>query len=414
MGGALLEFWSGIVADMQTVKLDAFAGKNRLRIAISGDINLGEVKRQEGGVVMSLVDPVLSVECDGVDFTAIHPDILALIGVLAFHPALPADEFQLRTGFPVSPNVQAAIRRPWILPQVSVMGDGVAAPYAPKVESVISYGGGLDSLAASVLFPEVPLVHETPLPTSAATFTDVVNGIVRKSPRNKVVFDNLRQLFTAWGLPLWVSVYVASLILEPRRILSGSEMTGTYLLGGKKYFPRYGNLWYTVFEVIGVSVHPTSFLSEIGNARVVAANGLMDDAAYCAKIDRADCNTCSKCLRRRMIRAMVNPEDLSLVDDFVVSDEIIKFLKTRPLYYGDVFTHAAASQVRPTWVNEHIQDLLDAHGKLPFHDAYYSDTFEHFGYPEYLRATAEAGMQAAGLRPFDGDTTERFETYKQV
>lgn len=145
-----------------------------------------------------------------------------------------------------------------------------------------------------------------------------------------------------------MSVYVASLVLEPRRILSGSEMTGTYLLGGQRYHPRHGNLWYRVFETIGVSVHPTSFLSEIGNAKVVAASGLLGGAAYCAKIDRRDCDSCTKCLRRRMIRGMLVPEQLHLVDDFVQSDAAVSFLRARPLYYGDVFTHAAAGQPRAT------------------------------------------------------------------
>lgn len=400
---------------MIVVTLDAYAGADRLRIAAGGDLIRSEVKRDEGGVLMRIVDPVLAVECEGVDFAAIHPDILALIGVLAFHPALPRDEFVLQLGFPVSPNVEAALRRPWILPGIRVVGTAEAPTYQSKRETVLSYGGGFDSLAASIMFPDVPLVHETPLPTRKAMFTDVVNGFVDKSgPQNFKVFDNLRQLFTAWGLPLWVSVYIASLILEPRRILSGSEMTGTYLLGGKKYLPRYANLWYKVFEIIGVSVHPTSFLSEIGNARVVAAHARMDDAAYCAKIDRADCDTCTKCLRRRMIRGMFNPRELHLVDDFVVSDAIVKFLKSRPLYYGDVFTHAAASQARPTWVNEHIADLIEAHGKLSFHDSYYADSFDHFGFPSDLRSQAERAMGEVSIKPFGEVEAQAFRGYQQL
>lgn len=396
------------------VTLDAFAGVDRLRIAIGADVARGDVTRSEGARIMSLVDPVLSIECKGVDFSAIHPDILALIGVLAFYPALPQGDFELRTGFPLSPSVEAALRRPWILPGVRVFGCGYVDPYVPKRETVLSYGGGLDSLAASILFPDAPLVHETPLPTSRAMFTDVVNDIVGKDANNYVVFDNLRQLFTVWGLPVWVSVYIASLILEPKNILSGSEMTGTYLMGGEKYAPRHANRWYQVFEAIGISVLPTSFLSEVGNARIVAAAGRMDDAAYCAKIDRADCDNCTKCLRRRMLRGMFDPSDLRLVDDFAQTEAAINFLKTRPLYYGDVFTHAAASSERPTWASEHLSDLVERHGKLSFHDAYYQDTFEHFPYPANLREQAEAGMAAVGLKPFTDQDRETFTRYVQL
>ncbi|NOJ61420.1 DUF6395 domain-containing protein [Arthrobacter sp. 260] len=399
---------------MQTVKFDAFTGKNRLRLGISGDVSRGEVTRSEGGIAMTLVDPVLSVECEGVDFASIHPDVLALIGVLAFFPVLPETDFELRTSFPVSANLQAALRRPWILPGVSVSGNGVAGPYFPKVDTVISYGGGLDSLAASILFPGIPLVHETPLPTSTAAYTDVVNAILRRQPENWVVFDNLRQLFSAWGLPLWVAAYISSLIVEPRNIISGTEMTGTYLSGGVGYKPRNANVWYRVFQTIGVNILPTSFLTEIGNARIVMAGGRMNDAAYCVKIDVQDCNRCTKCLRRRLIRAMLNPEETVMVDEFLRSESIMEFLATRPLYYGDVFIHAAGSTARPTWVNEHIADLIEAHGSLAFHDAYYPDAFEHFGYPDELRKMAEEGMAAVGIPSFDAATRKQFETYSQL
>lgn len=401
---------------MKTLTLDAYVGVDRLRMAIGGDITAGDIVRDEGGVRMSLVDPVLSVECEDVDFSAIHPDILALIGVLAFYPVLPSkEEFVLETNFPVSAVVEKALRRPWILEGIRVLGTGEPGPYVPKIDSVLSYGGGIDSLAASIVFPDIPLVHETPLPSRKTVYSDVVNEIVQdQGPGNHVVFDNLRQLFTAWGLPLWVSVYIASLVHEPANIVSGSEMTGTYLMGGVKYKPRYANLWYKVFSMIGVKVLPTSFLSEIGNAKLVSAYGRFDDAAYCATISRKDCDRCTKCLRRRVIRAMFEPTSLHLVDDFQKTDTTVAFLKQRPLYYGDVFTHAVASHARPTWITEHMADLMEAHQNLGFHESYNPETFEHFDFPSSLRMQAEASMQAVGLLPFSDDQRMIFSSFEQV
>lgn len=401
---------------MKTVTIDAHFGVDRLRMSIGGDVNAGEVVRDEGGINMSLVDPVLSVECEGVDFSAIHPDILGLIGVLAFFPALPTkEEFILRLGFPASPALELALRRPWILEGVRVESTGDAGQYEPQTENVISYGGGIDSLAACILFPGVPLVHESPLPSRKAMFDDVVNDIVvAGGPQNSVVFDNLRQLFTAWGLPLWVSVYIASLIHQPTNIISGSEMTGTYLLGGIEYKPRYANLWYKVFRTVGVQVLPTSFLSEVGNARIAAAHGRLDEAAYCTRISRRDCDTCTKCLRRRVIRGMFEPEALVQVDNFKASAATLAFLEKRPLYYGDVFLHAVASHERRTWVSDHVADLVSEHGPLGFHDAYNPDTFEHFGFPAQLRDQAESVMQDAGLNAFTEADREQFVNYQQV
>lgn len=402
---------------MKTVNIDAHFGLERMRLAISGDVNVGEVVRDEGAVNMSLIDTVLSVESDGVDFSAVHGDLLGLIGVLAFYPALPRnEEFDLRFSFPVSSALELALRRPWILEGVRVHGAGNSGPYEPQTDAVISYGGGIDSLAACILFPEVPLVHESPLPTRNAFFSDVVNEIVSKESQsaNTVVFDNLRQLFTAWGLPLWVSVYIASLVRQPSSIISGSEMTGTYLLGGERYAPRYANIWYTVFRIVGVSILPTSFLSEIGNARIAADQGRFDEAAYCTRISRKDCNTCTKCLRRRIIRGIFEPEALTLVDEFERSEDITPFLEKRPLYYGDVFTHAVASHERRTWVSDHVDDLVSTHGRLGFHDAYYPDAFDHFKFPAELRSQAEATMHKIGIMPFSSSDYDQFFNYRQI
>lgn len=399
---------------MKRVIVDAHAGVERLRVTVGGDVEWGPVTRSEGGVQMTLVDPVLSVEADGVDFRGIHGDILLLIAVLAFHPVLPEEPFILEARFPVSVNIQRALDRAWILPGVEIQGSTTTDAYAAARDVVLSYGGGIDSLAAHLLFPGVPLVHESPLPSRRQSFSDVVNEIIGDSPQAHVVFDNLRQLFTQWGLPLWTSVYVASLIFQPRWILSGSEMTGTYLMGGQRYHPRYQNLWYRVFSDVGVGILPTSFLSEIGNARIVSFHQRIADAAYCQRINTRDCDACTKCLRRRMIRGAIDPRDLALVDSFRRSPEIETFLERRPLYYGDVFVHAAASQSWPTWVNDHIGDLLDRLGRLPFHDRYYPGTFEHFNYPDRFRSEAESGLKRVGIPPFDEATFRAFEEYVQL
>ena len=135
-----------------------------MRLRVSGDVRRDAVVRSEGGVSMTLVEPELTITCQGVNFRTLHPDVLALIGVLAFHPVMPDGEFVLSTGFPVSPTVEAALRRPWILPGITVRSDGVSSPYEPQRAAVLSYGGGFDSLAAHLLFPDVALTHETPLP----------------------------------------------------------------------------------------------------------------------------------------------------------------------------------------------------------------------------------------------------------
>jgi len=396
------------------ITISAEAAKDSLRVRIDGDFNQGEVIRSEGGKPMRLVEPVLEVHGGGIDYSAIHPDILALIGVLAFHPVLPTEEFNLHFDFPVSDRVSKALVQPYIVPSARITGSRPGEPYMPRREAVLSYGGGIDSLSAHLLLPGIPRVHETPAPKAGTEYEDVVTSILSDDPTSHVVSDNLRNLYSIWGLPLWVSVYVSSLVTQPRYIFSGSEMTGTYLDGGKGYRPRYQNRWYDVFRTIGVDVLPTSFLSEIGNARMVHHHGRMGDAAYCTFIRQKDCDRCTKCLRRRVIRAMLDSKDEPLVENFQRSEQIDRFLAQRPLYYGDIFTHALASSPRQSWVHDHVGDLVRHHGRIPFHDAYYAETFDHFRYPAEYREVITSGLKEAGLAPFTPEQFSRFQSYKQL
>lgn len=79
-----------------------------------------------------------------------------------------------------------------------------------------------------------------------------------------------------------------------------------------------------------------------------------------------------------------------------------------------MFTHAVASHERPTWVTEHLADLVDAHGTFGFHEAYNPDTFEHFGFPADLREQAEASMQAVGINPFTEEQRNAFVSFEQI
>ena len=193
---------------------------------ISGDKVDHEVTRAEGARKMVLVNDVVVFEHEHLDPASLNNDIVALIGVLAFYPVLPETEFILKFEFSVSQNVEKALRRPYILPHVQVSSANSGSTYTPLKEKVLSYGGGIDSLAAHLLFPETHLVHESPL----GEFKDIVCDLIPSITDNfSIVKDNLRNIFSVWGLPLWVSVYAASLLFSPRYIISGSEMTGTYL-----------------------------------------------------------------------------------------------------------------------------------------------------------------------------------------
>lgn len=138
------------------------------------------------------------------------------------------------------------------------------------------------------------------------------------------------------GRPSRAAGYSASRLsqqlIQPRNIISCTELTGTYVSGGVGDKLRNANVWYRVFRTIGRNILPSSFLIEIGGARIVMAGGRKNDAAYWVKINVPDCNRCTKCRRRRLLVVMLNAADTVLA----------------------------------------------------FHVAYYPDVFWHFGYPDDL------------------------------
>lgn len=380
--------------------------------------------RSEGSREMRLQNDTLTLESEGIGKGNIHPDILALISILTFHPILEkAGNVDLYFNFDITERVQQAVARKWILPdtKIKTISQDIL-PYTPKTDSVISYGGGLDSLAAHCLLPNLKLVHETP---SGKNYSDSVCETVKQlSAPYRIVHTNLRQIYSLWGLPLWVSVFISSLLEQPKYIISGSELTGTYLLGGQKYYPRNKNLWYLVFRTIGVEILPTSFLSEIGNAIIVTKSKLTEKAAYCATISKKHCMECTKCLRRALILSSCSNQYTNLVSNFNLSPETLSFLKKRPLYYGDIFTQSAKrilaknapnpprSDTEQTILST-LEDLTNSHPNLSFLEKFYSQTFEDFEYPQHIKNTVELALSEYGIQPMQPDDICNMTNYCQ-
>lgn len=394
------------------ISYEAAAGE--LALHMQGQSSTGEVVRDEGARAMRLNSRCYRARSASIDFRCVHTDLLAFAAVLVFHPVLPREAFDLHFVFPVSERLRAALRVPHVLPQATVVSVGNCEPFAPQREAVISYGGGFDSLAAHALLPTLPLVHQTPMDLEGKPFDDVVNGLMADLSAPSVILrDNMRSLYSVWGLPLWVSVYVASLFTQARCIVSGSELTGTYLEGGKGYRPRHNNRWYEAFSKLGVQVLPTSFLSELANAAIVHRAGLESKAAYCALIRHQDCGACTKCLRRRAVRAALAPGRSSLIGDFQRSAQTDAFVRRRPLYYGDVFAGALQRVSERTWLHTELDDLLQRHPRLDHHDGYLARAFDDFAYPAALRQALEVALAQHGLPPLSAEAVARLQAYRQ-
>lgn len=396
---------------MKKIKFDFINEKGFFSIKISGDIADQSI-RSEGARNITLKKDTYEAYPINGDFHYLSNNSKALCAILCFHPSLPDEEYNVDFGFSISETLSNTLKRPYLTPNANyVTCDN--NPIDDKSETVISYGGGFDSLAAHCLFPSFKLIHQTPMNKDRRSMQDSVNKLLPTiSSENGIVKDNMRELYSVWGLPLWVSVFVPSILFGAKNIISGSELTGTYLEAGKKFHPRYRNLWYRVFKDAGVNIYATSFLSEIGNTLVCHRAGVLDLAAYCQFIKFSDCGQCTKCLRRRLIKDAISDTEKNETLDFRFSDKVEKFLNTSPLYYGDIFAYClrrSTKELPPQLKNIELERFSD----VSFLEKYYPDAFMHFAYPDWLEKIARDSLQKYNISEMDIVDKQRLENYSQ-
>lgn len=307
----------------------------RLEFSINGDsvfINR-QIIRSEGQKKMNLKNNTLFIELD--KDPMLCNDHLALIFILAFHPILESNEkVSLIFPFPVSKTFLESININWILPNI-VIGSEVESKSSSNIYKLkgttILYGGGLDSLAIRLLmkdFPDVRIVHQ-------------INENETYSGDVEYVKTNIRDLYSVYGLPLWVSIMIVGIINKSKYLISGGQLTSSYLLNGLHYKDRTQNLWISkVMNDLGIINYNFPFLSEILNTEIVFKHNQLDNATFCSFLNNKNgkCSKCTKCLRKFLLMACYDSKYLKEIDKFDLSNDIFKtFFSGQSIYFADIF-----------------------------------------------------------------------------
>lgn len=287
---------------------------------ISGDYIQEDVIRSEGRVAMSLKNPKLIIECE--DFGA-HNHHKALIFLSTFYPVFPLNQdCVFEFNFPVSSDFVTYFTSFPGLKKAQIKNIAPALPYT-STGAVISYGGGLDSTAISLLLPNITKIHQVSMTHSAPSAMEAIN-----------VRSNIRELFTVGGLPVWTSVFVVSMIRNVKYILAGSLYTSSYLTNGSGYKEIFNNAWYTIYQRCNISLLPGAYISEITSAELVAKYVPLQNIELCG---RKQCTQCTKCLRKFLELALFNEEYLHKIEQFDVENNV----KIQALFNADTlyFSH---------------------------------------------------------------------------
>ena len=333
----------------------------------SDDHRIGE--REEGsGVELKLQTALLFFDYE---VKNIHPDLLGLLCMVNFYPFIGR-----KVTFPmaVSPRLRDAFQTPLFLKKKPIEFKNVDStlPCYEGEKLGLAFGGGIDSSAVRVMFPEAFLIHEAHIRNGERLTSPTIDVVERIAAvgGGKVVWTNQRYVSIPGGWHTWPASAGTSLLLATDQslgaILTGSNLGSSFLGNGRGYWNRHyarkwhgpsGNFWQSTFWAIGIPMFsPVSGLSEILNYKISMNHLDSTEISYCTLEDGRACGVCTKCFRRDLIRQFLRPEEAIDWSPYH-NDAVLRLINERPLYFGHIFSTVKSINHLPTWIKQALDDM---------------------------------------------------------
>ncbi len=253
-----------------------------------------------------------------------HPDLLA---AAAYSIAKPWTSSRLRVDRPISQPMAETFARFSGIEAGPV--DPQLEPRVPGRQTLLSYSGGVDSIAASLMLSKTtPYVHlrrvsHPSIPNRATHFkADVQADLVaqaRDHGRNVYVVDTDVE-YLCLPLPTfpeWTAIGVASVLLadelDAGGIVFGNVIDMRYLDNGRHFIYRTGDRVEPFATAALPVIEPIAGISE-GSSMAIASNSDLYGLARSCLLGDHDrpCLACLKCLRKEMEAAVLHGQPLPL------------------------------------------------------------------------------------------------------
>ena len=400
--------------------------------------------RQEGaGSQIEYTGEVISFDYE---VKNIHPDILGLICLLIFYPFIGK---QVEFPMPVSSRLKEAFSNQNFKKQFEFVNIDDNLSIFTGSKMALSLGGGIDSSSVRAMFPEAFIVHEAHLrdkkikkqkktfwnkyfnfsksvstPTKELVLSDT-NAIVKAlgSEKGKLITSNQRYVSKPGGWHTWPCSTITSLLLATDMdfgiIFTGTNAGSSMLSNGDSFWDRLyarkfhgpsGNFWQSTFESIGIPL----FSPIIGTSGFQAMALSMDlvrsnEVVSCMKKEGNACRSCTKCLRRDLIRTVV---DQTYIPNWKAYDTTIihDALTNRPLYFGHVHSYAVSKLDNlPSFISERLEGLPRIKTDWPI--KFYEKTFELC--PQEWREIIRERVLSF-INPMNSDEIEEFKNWSQL
>lgn len=305
--------------------------------------------------------------------SSIHPDLLGLLCLTVFYPFI-GDRALFP--MPVSPRLEQAFQNRNFQRRFRFDNVDTGIEAYSGTRMALSFGRGIDSSAVHTMFPDAYVVHEggTRRPHQGRTAAPShAHRIVHDlgPERGRVVTSNQQYVSKPEGWHGWTCVAAATLLMATDNdfgmILTGGTLGTTLLPSGYGYFDRFqardwegftGNFWQSAFNAVGLPMFsPVCGTSDYSTMRLSLDLVKAGNVIYCMEQDGRHCFKCSKCLRREMVRAVVDPDHRPNWKPYDQAD-IHAFLSTRPLYLGHIFSFARDRATGlPSFVTSRLHDV---------------------------------------------------------
>lgn len=331
----------------------------------------------------------------------LHPDIIGAICITAFYPFI---KYSATMPFPVSKTFAEGLEM-GILPQhdkidniyraikpITITNiDEELEPYNNGKNTVIAYGGGMDSTAIACMFPEFSIVHSANL-SDDPDIKNVMKKFVKENLKNDsyIIDSNCKELCKPVGFTTFTNIFLLPLMLSAdlniKNICCGEILESSCMSTGIKYFPQFDpkrrNRWIRFYNHIGLNMFsPTAGTSSIITADIVFRHNLHLKSLYCESNKGDKCHNCIKCFRKGSELIEDKTKDLKYWNSYN-KEKITKELSRRPLPYANTIIYSVNNNKNlPNYILELVKDI--AHIDTSLFNKIYSKSFIYF--PEDIK-----------------------------
>jgi hypothetical protein len=311
---------------------------------------------------------------------SIHPDLLGLLCMLYFFPFCkdkitfpePVSDYFVDVFtnlLPPHEKTDGVFRKSGNF-EIQNVDKGLSRFSGSKLS--IALGGGIDSMAAHVLYPEAILTHEMSRNNKGEVIPDetvsIINEVKDRGGEAYSVISNGRRCITEpTGWTTWVASSATAVLLatdlDIGYIMRGTTSDSLCLRLGKGYQDVHTgedvDPWLRGFTQLGLKhFSPVASMTEAGTMKICFDAGVLDQSVSCQKDNGDECHLCFKCFRKDLLaHALGFKKFRKSYWKRYRTPLIFRNMKKEPLWLAHIFKYSSDRIPELKWLKGYVIDI---------------------------------------------------------